>query len=398
MTTPLAETSRAVLARLPASLVRDLHHRSDAAIRRAVEHVGGMQMGDVLAVAVFGVNGAAESQARAFLRQMGNSAVATGMQVPMRAPGRGLSLPLSAMPYPPVGPPGNWATGGAPPPPMQEQPAVRRTPYALYQETALTAGVDVTTTANSAPFVNGTGRAWFLTHVTLSQGEEPLIAAPNFLIQVTPNNPGKSWFKNPVPAISMLNYIPYGPVQNVPQYPYSRWALEGSYTLPANGSMTLEGTNPASVAVTLNVVFVGYKRDRTNTPRFLTGQLSLAAGAQGISFDPGPLTGDGDADLDITEVLFNTGTGNWGILNQTSPQILIRPNGVIGDTTNWTGAQPVSVVHLNNSTGGAGAFLRLLRPVYVPPGTTVSVQYTNQSADAVQANLAFVGYLENLAA
>lgn len=411
---PVADTSRKVLSRLPASLVRDLSRvgrGSDRALRLAAEHCGAPRLDAILMGSIFAPESAGQTLLREqrvrqerYAREHGSGAVdgntidnaravgafATGRQGYAIGAAERLSL-MPGLSFTPGDP--TYGMGASPPPPMQEQPRVLRIPYCLYQETVLAAGDNVVTSAANAGYVNGTGKRWMVTHVHLSQGREPVVL-PAYRLKITPNNPGKSWTKNHMPAVNYLSYVPFGPIQNTPITPFVKWTLDGVYTLPANASLYAEGTNNGSVAITLSICAIGYKRDSLGTPRFLQDAIEIAAGAANQNFNPTNLTGDGDADLDITDITFTTtGSTTWGIANPTSPLVLLRPNGVTGDQTTWTGLNPVSVIHLN--TGGTqGAYLKLATPVYVPPGTTLSVEFQNTGAGTPRANCSFLGYLE----
>lgn len=406
---PLDDLSRRVVGQLPRALVHDLQRyawrQSDRMLRLAAETCGAPKMDETVTALVFGVNGAADSMVRELARheraqramteeiKRGAGAWATGRETPLRMPGVG-GAPMQMMPDFVRGGPA-WGQNPSPPPPMQNQPRVRRTPYAVYTETTVGAGVGQFASANPQNLQNGTPFRFIVTHMSLSEGREPILINPTYSLQVTPNNPGKGWTKIPIPAMSHLTYVPYGPVQNSNRFQMCRWHLDGPYPLPANASLYVEGTNNASVDVTLSVQAFTFKTDAFGTPRILQSARTLAAGVQGANFDSTQLTGDGDADMLITDVVFTPGSGgNWGILNQTSPLVLLRPDGVIGSPTNWTAAAPVAVVHLNTVEGLVGNFYRMANPIYVPPGSSVQVNFQNQTASEIIASVAFVGYLE----
>lgn len=315
-----------------------------------------------------------------------NSAIAIGRELPMHLmpflPGYG----QVGIDQGPIGGPSPRNVG-----------PVARLPYSLFAATELTAGIGVITNADPQLYINGEQYEFVVTHVTLSQGIEPVDLIPSYAIRIAFAQNGKQWMRRLVPAQSFISYQGTQQfISTVNGLPMCRWKLAAPYTLNRYGSLFTTASNNASFSIVTNVGYVGYKRDGVGTPRVFSSQLSLAANTINLPFNSGDFRNDGDADADITDVLVTPGAvDDWGPVNGTAPTILIRPDGNTGSTKGWTGNGQFGMLATGMNTAGTyGAFWELAVPQRVAPGTTITLEIANDTAGAKIANIGFVGYLE----
>lgn len=365
---------------LPLTLKRELvrSHGSDAAIGTVLAAIADsripVRLSDELA------RGLVE-EARKF-----SSAVAIGRQLPMRLmpflpgyAGQGLEQG-------PIGGPSPRNVG-----------PVARLPYSLFSTTDLTPGIGTLTNADPQLYINGEQYEFVVTHVTFSEGVEPVVLAPTFGVRIAFAQNGKQWMRNIIPVQSFLSYAGTNlTIPTTPTLPLTRWKLAAPYTLNRYGSLFTTASNNASFGIDTEVGYVGYKRDGVGTPRVFTSRLALAANTINVPFNSADFRNDGDADTDITDFICSPGpAGTWGGVNPTAPQVLIRPDGNTGSTKGWTGnGQFGALVTGLNTAGSYGAYWELAVPQRVAPGTTITIEIANDSAGPKKANIGFVGYLE----
>lgn len=315
-----------------------------------------------------------------------NSAVAIGREIPMHLmpflPGYG-QVGIDQGPI-----------GG--PSPRNVAP-VARLPYSLFATTELLAGIGKLTNADPQLYINGEQYEFVVTHLTLSQGVEPVDLVPSYGIRIAFAQNGKQWMRRIVPAQSFLSY--QGTqlnISTVPGLPMCRWKLAAPYTLNRYGSLFTTASNNATFSIDTNVGYVGYKRDGVGTPRVFSSSLALAANTINLPFNSADFRNDGDADCDITDVLVTPGaTNRWGNPVTTAPTILIRPDGNTGGTKGWTGNGQFGMLATGMNTAGTyGAYWELAVPQRVAPGTTITLELENDTAGTKIANVGFVGYLE----
>jgi hypothetical protein len=274
---------------------------------------------------------------------------------------------------------------------------VARLPYSLFATTDLQAGIGVITNADPQQYINGEQYEFVVTHVTFSEGIEPVVLAPTYSVRIAFAQNGKQWMRNIIPVQSFLSYAGTNlTIPTTPTLPLTRWKLAAPYTLNRYGSLFTTASNNASFAIDTEVGYVGYKRDGVGTPRVFTSRLALAANTINVPFNTADFRNDGDADCDITDFICSPGpAGTWGGVNPTSPQVLIRPDGNTGSTKGWTGnGQFGALATALNTAGSYGASWELAVPQRVAPGTTITLEIANDSALAKKANIGFVGYLE----
>lgn len=369
-----------VFEALPLELKRELvrSRAADAAVHAALEAI--CEPGLALGISDELARGIIEA-ARKY-----DAAHAIGRQVPMR-----LSpfLPGYAGAGPDAGP-----IGG--PTPRNVGP-VARLPYSLYADTTLQAGVGVITNADPQLYVNGEQYEFVVTHVTFSEGVEPVVLVPTYSVRIAFAQNGKQWMRNIIPVQSFLSY--QGTQLNIPvtpSLPLTRWKLPAPYTLNRYGSLFTTASNNASFGINAEVGYVGYKRDGIGTPRVFTSRLTLAANTINVPYNTADFRNDGDADTDITDFICTPGPGgNWGLANPTAPTILIRPDGNTGSTKGWTGnGQFGALATALNTAGSYGAYWELAVPQRVAPGTPITIEIANDSPAPKIANIGFVGYLE----
>jgi hypothetical protein len=378
--TNAAPVALEVYSALPAILKRDLirSRASDKSLDVAIAAVADADVADQIILEL----------ARGFIEASRRpGAMAIGPQLPAR-----LSPFLPG--YSGYGAPGEGPIGG--PSPRSMQP-VARLPYSLFASTELGAGIGKITNADPQQLINGEQYEFVVTHVTFSEGREPVVLVPSYAVRIALAQNGKQWSRDLVPASSFLSY--QGSLTNIPTaagVPLARWKLAAPYTMSRYGSIYCTATNESAQAINAQIGFVAYKRDGVGTPRVFASSKALAANTIALPFNSADFRNDGDADADITDVLFSSGPGeDWGAA-PTSPIYLIRPDGNTGSTKGWTGngQNGASAVNLNTTSGQQGSYWELVTPQRVAPGTTITVEYANASAGVTIANIGFVGYLE----
>lgn len=273
---------------------------------------------------------------------------------------------------------------------------IRRIPYCLASETSLAAST-ATATGSATDYLNGTGMAFHVSHLCMSQNGQGLTSLrvdPTYSMKLT-STKGRPWTKPSaakVRASAMATFrTQWGPPQN--SLPLCVWDFPGDFFVDASETFEATCENPCSFgAIAADLVMVCYKRTSDGQVLILADTKTLAASASRTYFDAGNFMGDGDYPFAVRQVLMSAGNGDWYAGAQaTAPRYYIRAQ---RETFPFTARATIAPA-MNNAEGGAlGCHLKLSTPQVIPPNGAMTIEFTENDGVAATANVSLLGWLE----